>query len=69
MKCRDRKRRYQSTRLRDVPDVIARRKARLEAEVLKVVRDAATLVVIPSELARRATVMFPPYPFGEPKPW
>lgn len=69
MKCRDRKRRYQLARQRSAPDVIARRKARLEAEVLKGVRDAATLVAIPAELVRRATVAFPSHPFGEPEPW
>lgn len=69
MKCRDRKRRLQLARPRGSPDVIAKRKGRLEAEVQKGVRDAATLVAIPAELARRATVAFPPHPFGEPKPW
>lgn len=69
MKCRERKRRYRLARLRGALDVIARRKARLEVEVLKGVRDATTLVAIPVELARRATVAFPPHPFGEPKPW
>lgn len=69
LKCRDRKRRYQSTRLTTVPDVIGTRKSELEVEVVTGARDAASLAVIPAELARRATVTFPPHPFGEPKPW
>jgi len=69
VKCQDRKRRNQLARLKGAPDVIARRKAGLEVEVVQGVRDAATLVAIPAELARRATVVFPPHPFGEPKPW
>jgi len=52
-----------------VPDDIAVRRTKLEAEVLRRVRHPATLVAIPAELAQRATVTFPPLPIGEPVLW
>lgn len=50
-------------------NVIEERKASLEAEVARGLRDARTLVSIPVDLARNSTVHFPRHPFGEPEPW
>lgn len=50
-------------------DAIEVRKAKLEAEVARGLRDARTLVSIPVDLARNSTVRFPRNAFGEPEPW
>lgn len=48
---------------------IDERKSELESEVRMGTRDARTLVAVPAELARGATLRFPGQPFGEPEPW
>ena len=47
-------------------EYVARRLAKLEAEVLAGKRSAQSLVAVPRELAARATVTFPDNAFGEP---
>lgn len=41
----------------------------LESEVELGLRDARSLVAIPANLARAATVTFPEGAFGRPEPW
>ena len=48
---------------------VAERLAAFEAEVAMGLRDARTLVAIPAELARAASLTFPDQPFGPVKPW
>lgn len=50
-------------------DVVAQRLARFEAEVAAGHRDARTLVAIPPDMAKGATLTFPTDAFGPPKPW
>ena len=69
LKLSRRKRQFAIRRLRRGQDAIDLRKAELEAEVNRGVRDARTLVTIPSNIARDATLRFPPHPFGEPEAW
>ena len=47
----------------------AERLARFEAEVADGKRDARSLVAIPKDLAKRATVEFPKDAFGCPEDW
>lgn len=48
---------------------LSARLAALECEVELGLRDARSLVVIPANLARAATVTFPVEAFGKPEPW
>lgn len=45
------------------------RKRQLEREVERGLRDARSLVAIPADMARSATVEFPMDAFGTPEPW
>lgn len=47
----------------------AERLARFEAEVADGKRDARSLVAIPADLAKRASVAFPKDAFGQPQDW
>lgn len=69
MKVSRRKRRAIASRPRMCLDLIELRKAELEAQVSAGLRDARTLVAVPADLARDATLKFPQSPFGQPKSW
>lgn len=68
MKVRRQKRRMTKGSKRHL-DSIEARKAALEAQVARGVRDVRTLVAFPVDLARKSVVRFPLHPFGKPKPW
>jgi hypothetical protein len=69
LKLSRRKRYILSRRPSQCRDTVEIRKAKLEAEVVSGVRDARTLVSIPADLARRAKLLHPLHPFGEPDIW
>ena len=58
-----------SDRVRLSRSPLSARLAALERQVELGVRDASTLVAIPADQARTASVSFPENAFGEPKPW
>lgn len=58
-----------SDRVRLSRSPLSARLAALERQVELGVRDAGTLVAIPADQARTASVKFPEDAFGESKPW
>lgn len=50
-------------------DAVAQRLARVGAEVATGLRDSRSLIAIPAEAAKRATLTFPKDAFGPAEPW
>lgn len=69
MKLSRRKRRLRTKHQKRNVDVIESRKAEVELEVLRGLRDARSLVAVPADVARCASLRFPAHPFGEPALW